>query len=413
MNAGVVIVGAGQAGYQVAASLREAGYREPIALVGDEPNAPYERPPLSKAFLTGEAAASELEIRPARFFTDRAICTVLGRRAVGVDRVARRVRLDDGTVLAYAHLVLATGARPRMLAIPGHDLPGVHTLRTHEDAEALRAALRVARDVVVVGGGFLGLEVASGVAKLGSHVTVIEAAPRPMARAVSPPTADWFAQAHRTAGVSLELGTTIAEVVDEGGTVAGVRTDDGRVIPADVVLVAVGVAAEDELARAAGLETSNGVVVDATLTTSDPHVSAVGDCAAFPSGEHGGLIRLESVQNATDHGRAVAARLTGSPQAYRAVPWFWSEQGTWKLQIAGIATGADTFVVRGEMGTGRFSVFCFHDGRLVAVESVNRPADHVAARRMLAGGMLPGPDEVRDELFDARAFLSALAAGPR
>jgi len=405
---GVVIIGAGQAGYQVAASLREAGYAGSIALVGDEPGAPYERPPLSKAFLKGEVDAAGLDIRPARFFTDRSVCTVFGRRAVGIDRAAARVRLDDGTELSYEHLVLATGARPRTLDLPGAGLPGVFTLRTREDAEGLRAALRRARDAVVVGGGFLGLEVAAVATALGLRTTVVETADRPMARAVSRPTAAWFAEMHRTRGVELLLGTGVTEIVGGDGGVTGVRTTDGRLRAADLVLVAVGVRANDELASAAGLATRNGVVVDATLTTGDPRISAVGDCASFPFAG-GDLVRLESVQNATDHARTVAARLSGDAQAYATVPWFWSDQGV-KLQIAGIVEGSDTHVVRGDTSTGRFSVFCFRGGRLAAVESVNRPADHVAARRMLAGVVLPSPDDVRDDAFDPKAFTTPLAA---
>ncbi|MBR8641439.1 FAD-dependent oxidoreductase [Streptomyces tuirus] len=383
---GVVVVGAGQAGFRTAASLRECGYAGRIALVGDEDTAPYERPPLSKAYLTGDGDEDLLWLRSSEYFVRQSI-DVLADRVTAIDRAARTVRLAGGGVLGYGHLVLATGARPRGLAVPGGELRGVRPLRTLAEARILRDELRRAAEVVVVGAGFVGLEFAAAARALGCAVTVVELRDRPLARAVGERTAEHFTLLHRRQGTRLLFGRRVARFLDDGtGAVAGVELTDGSRLPADVVVVGAGVEPRTELAAAAGLEVDDGIVVDARLRTGDPAISAIGDCAAFPHPAAGRRIRLESVQNAVGHARLVAERLTGQERDYGDLPWFWSEQFSSTLQIAGLADGHDTEVVLGEWPEA-FSVLLFRADRLVAVETVNRPPDHMAARRLLTKGV--------------------------
>ena len=401
----VVVIGSGQAGFQLAASLREAGYEEPITLVGDEPGLPYQRPPLSKAYLKGEVGADHLELRPAAFFADHRIGLAHGR-IVAVDRVARRVTLEGDGTLPYGHLVFATGARNRVLPVPGAELDGVFYLRGLADADAVKAALPAAGRVVVVGAGFIGLEFAAVVRKLGHEVIVIEAAPRVLGRAVGGAMSEFFAAEHRAMGTTLTLGAGVARLIGEGGRVAAVETAEGERIAADLVMVGIGVVPNVELAAASGLEVDNGIAVDAHLLTEDDAVSAIGDVASYPSHHAGNVrVRLESVQNAADHGRCVAARLTGKPHAYEAVPWFWSDQADLKLQMVGLARPGDEEVVRGDPATRRFSVFRFREGRLVAIESLNRPADHMLGRRLLAGIPILTPEQAGDEGFELKSLI--------
>lgn len=408
--AGVVVVGGGQAGFQVAASLREAGFSDPVTLVGDEPGLPYQRPPLSKAYLAGRTDAAGLDLRPAAFFAEHRIALRAGVRAVAIDRAARTLRLGNGDGLAYDHLVLATGARNRPLPVPGADLRGVRQLRGLTDADALRAALGDARRVVVVGAGFIGLEFAAVAAARGLDVTVVEAAGRPMARAVSAETGAFFRGAHEGIGVRFAFDAAILAIEGEAGRAAAVRLSDGRSVPADLIVVGIGVLPNQEIAAEAGLTAADGIRVDAFLATIDPAISAIGDCARYPSPfahglGHDGTIRIESVQNAIDQGRCLAARLGGRPGAYAALPWFWSDQGRHKLQIAGLAAPSDAGVSRGSGDA--FSVFRFRGDRLTAVESVNRGGDHMIARRLLGTGRAPSIAEAADPRFD----LKALAMG--
>jgi 3-phenylpropionate/trans-cinnamate dioxygenase ferredoxin reductase subunit len=402
---GVVIVGAGQAGFQVAASLREAGFADPITLLGDE-GLPYQRPPLSKAYLAGKTDAAGLTLRTAAYFEDHRIARRSGVSATAIDRAARQVRLSDGGALAYDHLVLATGARNRALPVSGTDLAGVHQLRSLADADALKAARAAARAIAIVGAGFIGLEFAGLCAGSGIPVTVIEAADRPMARAVSAETAAFFTQAHSRAGIRFAFGAGVAGLEGEAGRVARVRLADGSAVEADLVLVGIGVVPNQDLAEAAGLAVGDGIHADAFLATADPAISAIGDCARVPSRfAEGRPVRIESVQNAVDQGRCLAARLAGHPAAYAAVPWFWSDQGPHKLQIAGLTRPDDSSVVRhSESG---LSVFRFRQGRLSGVETVDRPADHMAARRILGLGLPLTPEEAADPARD----LKALAKG--
>ncbi|MFG2882797.1 NAD(P)/FAD-dependent oxidoreductase [Streptomyces sp. NPDC048297] len=406
----VVVIGAGQAGHQTAASLRDRGHRGPLTLVGDEGVPPYERPPLSKAYLTGEADESQLRLRPETFYERHAITRLTGT-AVTLDRTRHTVRLADGTLLDYDHLVLATGARPRTLPVPGGDLDGVHTLRTLRDADHLRAALTRARQVVVIGAGFIGLEFAAAARAQGHEVTVVEALPRPLARVASAPTAEHFTRLHEEHGVRLLFGQGITALHDDGtGHVAAVELADGRRLDTDLVLAGVGVTPCTELAEAAGLAVDGGIVTDARLLTGDPRISAVGDCALFPHPRATAPLRIESVQNAVDHARLVADRLTGTTRPYDDLPWFWSRQYTTTLQIAGLGHTHDTELTLSGDTPGSFSTLLFHDDNLIAVESVNRPADHMAARRLLAADIPLTPAEAATPGFTLRAHLKTHTA---
>ncbi|WP_413542620.1 NAD(P)/FAD-dependent oxidoreductase [Citricoccus nitrophenolicus] len=403
---GAVIIGGGQAGLQAAASLREGGFTGPVTIVAEEAGQPYQRPPLSKDYLKDSSTAQPLPLRGPAFFAEQDLDLRTGIAATGVDRQAQTVNLADGTVLPYASLIFATGARNRELPTPGIDLPGIHGLRTLDDAEQLGTALDTARNVVVVGAGFIGLEFAAAALARGCHVTVLEFAPRPMGRALTPVLGDWFAGAHRQAGVDLRLGEGIAafEAGDDGRVGFAVSTTGDR-YPADLVVAGVGVQPNDRLAAEAGLETSNGIVVDANLRTADPVVYAIGDCANFPCEHADGPFRLESVQNATDHARHVAKVILGQEAPYRELPWFWSTQGPYRLQMANIVRADDETVVVGnpDPADPKFSVFCFRDGILAAVESVNQPGDHLSARKILAAGIEITREEALAEGFSLRA----------
>ena len=401
-SSAVVIVGAGHAGVQAAASLREEGFQDEIVLLSDETELPYQRPPLSKTFLKGEMDIHGLPLRAESFFRDHRIDLRCGVCASRIDRVERRVETSAGEAIGYGHLILATGARQRRLAAPGVDLPGVFGLRTIADAIAIRERLAAGLRLVVVGAGFIGLEIAATARGLGVEVTIVEIA-RPMGRAVSPIISDYFLKAHSAAGVHFRIGRGVAEIrgADQADAVV---LSDGEVLPADIVVVGVGVVAEDALARGSGLECGNGVAVDQHLATSDPAISAIGDCADFPHAALGARTRLELVQNAVDQGRSVAARLAGKPAPYDLLAWFWSDQGIHKLTIAGLSHGVDTWVLRGEPESGAFSTFGFRDGRLAVVESVNRAADHAAAKRIIGTAKTMTPADAANPAFDLRGL---------
>lgn len=408
----IVIVGNGQGGLQTAVSLRDGGHDGLIVLIGDEPGLPYQRPPLSKAFLAGGLAPDALLFRTEAYYAEHRIEHLAGLRATAIDRASRRVQLDTGSI-PYDHLVLATGARDRVLPVPGAGLDGVCRLRTRVEAGALRTRMASADNIVVVGAGFIGLEFAASAVKQGARVHVIEMALRPMARAITPEMSAFFHASHAAAGTTILFGATVARIVGTGDRVTAVETADGTVMPADLVLLGVGVQPNTELAEAAGLQVANGIVVDEAMLTSDPAISALGDCASFPCRFAGGcLTRLESVQNAADQARAVAARLLGRPAPYHAVPWFWSEQGSLRLQIAGLTEGHDTTVLRGDKHRGSFSVFAFQAGRLRGVESVNRPVDHMIGRRLLSDTVALTPEQAADESFDLKALLATARRGP-
>ena len=401
----VLIVGAGHAGFQLAASLRQAGFAEPIGLINDEHHLPYQRPPLSKAYLKGDGGSDSLMFRPGKFYRDQNI-ELIGDRAVAIDRAARKLLLASGSSHEYAHLVLATGARNRLIDIPNASLEAVRYLRTLDESEALRQLLVSGQRVVVIGAGFIGLEFAATARAKGMEVDVLELAPRVMARAVTAEISDFFQARHRSAGIRIHLGVQATSIEGEGGKVTGVSLSDGRHIPADLVVVGVGVLPNVELAADAGLPAASGIIVDEHLLTSDPNISAIGDCALYASTRFGGSLRLESVQNATDHAKCVAARLTGDAKPYDGSPWFWSDQGSDKLQIAGLTTGYDHVALRGSPEEGAFSAFCYREGQLVGIESVNRAGDHMFGRRLLAANGSITPEQARDLGFDLKRALA-------
>jgi 3-phenylpropionate/trans-cinnamate dioxygenase ferredoxin reductase component len=401
----IVIVGAGHAGFQVAASLRQHGYGARICLINDEAHLPYQRPPLSKAYLKGEGRPDSLMFRPEKFYRDQNI-ELIGDRAAFVDRAAQKLLLTSGSFLDYGHLVLATGARNRLLDLPNANLSDVRYLRILDESEALRQRIGSARHVVVIGAGFIGLEFAATARAKGLEVDVIELGTRVMARAVTAEISDYFQARHTAAGIRIHLGVQATSIENNGTNVAGVSLGDGRHVLADLVVVGVGVLPNVELAAEAGLPVAAGIIVDEQLLTSDPNISAIGDCALFASPRFGGSLRLESVQNATDHARCVAARLTGNAKTYDGLPWFWSDQGDDKLQIAGLTTGYDRVVVRGDREARSFSAFCYKSGQLVGIESVNRAADHVFGRKILGLNRSIEPEQAADLSFDLKAALA-------
>ncbi len=401
----VLIVGAGHAGFQVAASLRQHGFAERICLINDEAHLPYQRPPLSKAYLKGEGRPDSLMFRPDKFYRDGNI-ELIADRAASIDRAAHRLLLVSGAFLDYGHLVLATGARNRLLDIPNAGLADVVYLRTLDESETLRRRITARRHVVVIGAGFIGLEFAATARAKGLEVDVIELGGRVMARAVTAEISDYFQQRHAAAGIRIHLGVQATGIEGDGAEVTGVSLSDGRHVAADLVVVGVGVLPNVELAAEAGLPVASGIIVNEQLLTADSDISAIGDCALFASPRFGGSLRLESVQNATDHARCVAARLTGDARSYDGQPWFWSDQGDDKLQIAGLTTGYDRVAVRGDPAQRSFSAFCYKSGRLVGVESVNRGSDHVFGRKVLGLNRSIEPEQAADAGFDLKAALS-------
>ena len=384
--------------------MRQHGYAEPVRLINDEAHLPYQRPPLSKAYLKGTGGPDSLMFRPGKFFSDQNI-ELIADHAVAIDRELRKLKLASGSLLDYGHLVLATGARNRLIDIPNANLPEVRYLRILDDSEDLRRRMAASKHVVVIGAGFIGLEFAATARIKGLEVDVVELANRVMARAVTAEVSEYFQARHRAAGIRIHLGVQVTSIEGAGGKVAGVSLSDGRHIPADLVVVGVGVLPNVELAAEAGLPVASGIIVNEQLLTRDPNISAIGDCALFASPRFGGSLRLESVQNATDHARCVAARLVGDAKTYDGQPWFWSDQGDDKLQIAGLTTGYDQVVIRGDPAQKAFSAFCYKQGRLVGIESINRAGDHMFGRRLFGMDRSITPEQAADMSFDLKAAL--------
>lgn len=401
----VLIIGAGHAGGTAAALLRQYGHEGPIVLAGEEPAAPYQRPPLSKAWLKGEADLEALLLRPEVFYAEHDIALRTGVTATAIDAPAKTVTFADGTVEAYDALILATGSTARKLAVPGADRPDLLELRTLADAEKLKAALGPGRRLAVVGGGYVGLEAAASARALGAEVVVIERLDRVLARVASETLSVFFTAHHRSQGVEV---LTSAEVT--GFEDGGVRLGDGRLIAADAVLVGVGGLACDGLARAAGLACENGVVVDETAHTSDPAIWAIGDMTFRPIPVHGGRRhRLESVPNALEQARQAAAAITGRAPPTPEVPWFWSDQYEIKLQIAGLPDGADRQLVRGDIERGAFAVFHLAGDRIVCVEAVNAPAEFMAGRQMISRGQAVDATRLADRSVSMKEVAAAQA----
>lgn len=397
-----VIVGGGHAVAQLAASLRQEGWTGPVTLVSAEAVLPYHRPPLSKAFLCGNDSDDSLLIRPREFYEKQAIDVRLGVRARAIDRDRRSVTLDDGTSLAYDKLVLATGAHVRRLNAPGDTLANVFYLREIADVHALRQAIVPGARAVIVGGGYIGLEAAASLRKLGLHVTVLEAQSRVLQRVTAPEVSAFYTRVHEEEGVRLLTGVAV-EAIEGEGRVRGVRLCDGRWLDADLVIVGVGVLPAVALAEQAGLKIDNGIVVTEHACTSDPDIYAIGDCTRHFNPIYARWLRLESVQNANDQARTAALALCGKPAPYRALPWFWSDQFDLKLQIAGLSEGFDDVVTRGDPRNGRsFAAFYYRQGRLIAVDAINRPKEFMMSKRFLAEQQSADPRRVADESIDIK-----------
>lgn len=403
----VVVVGAGHGGGSVVAFLRQFGWKGPITLIGDEPIPPYHRPPLSKAWLKGEADSTSLALRPPIFYADRAIALRLSCRVAAVDRATQRVTLDTGEALAYDRLILALGSRPRKLALPGSDLPGILELRSAADADRLKAALGPGRRLAIIGGGYIGLEVAASARALGAEAIVIEREERVLARVAGADLSAFFESYHRRQGVVFDLAAQVAGFDGDAGGVTGVRLAGGRVIPCDAVLVGIGGVANDELARAAGLDCGNGIVVDAAARSSDPQIYAIGDCTNRPLPLYQRHGRLESVPSALEQAKQAAADLCGRAPPAPEVPWFWSDQYDLKLQIAGLPFDAVSTVRRGDPESGGFAVFHLDaDARVQSVEAINAAAEFMAGKSLIASRK---PVD-RDRLADRGVSIKDVAA---
>lgn len=380
----IIIIGAGQCGLKAAETLRQQGYEGGLVLIGDEPHAPYQRPPLSKAFLKGELTLDRLMLKGGDFFDKFDIDARLSCRIEAIDPAARTISPAGGEPVGYSKLLLATGTRSRKIPVPGLELDGVFYMRTIADVEAISTALMPSSRVAIIGGGYIGLEVASALRSFGNEVTVVEGMDRVLQRVVCPQMSSYFHKLHTRHGVAIHVEARL-EALEGAGSVERVRLADGQVIETDMVLMAVGAEPVCELAGDAGLTISNGIETDTDCLTSDPHIYAAGDCASFYSARYGRHIRLESVQNAIDQGKHAATAMLGGQEPYDPVPWFWSDQYDVKLQIAGLSQGYDRTEIEGDEAENAFAVRYFKNDRLICVDAVNMPRVHMMARRELAG----------------------------
>ena len=401
----IICVGAGQAALSCAAKLRALGSSAPIILVGEEPHLPYQRPPLSKKYLTGEMERDRLLLRPPEWYTEQNVECRTATRVTGIDRAAKTVTLSNGERLGYGALVIATGSTPRRLpAAVTHDLSGLHVVRNIGDIDALASDFKSGSTVLVVGGGYIGLEAASVAAKQGLKITIIEAQSRILERVACKETADYFVKLHESHGVDIITGAKLQDFVGEAGRVTGARLGDDRVVPCNTVIVGIGIAPETSLAAAAGLEIENGIKADEHCRTSDPSIYAIGDCANFP--DHGGRLRLESVPNAIAMGENAAAAIAGAEVPYVAKPWFWSDQYEVKLQIAGLNVSYDQVEKRGPGPQGDYSVWYYKAGRLIAVDAMNAAAHYMVGKRLIESGQSVEPEKVRDMTQDVKSWLA-------
>lgn len=409
-TAPVVIAGAGQAGAQVAQSLRQGGFAGPIIMVGVEPFPPYERPPLSKDYLSGKREAARLFLRKPEFWADKHVELRLGRSVVAVDRLARAVTLDDGTVLPYDWLVWATGGRPRRLSCPGADLAGLHHIRSIADIDGLKADLmQPERRIAIVGGGYIGLESAAVLRGLGHRVVVLEIQDRLLARVTAPIVSQFFLDLHRGHGVEVLLSTGVAALTGNHGRVNGAVLSTGEVLSVDLVVVGVGIVPNVEPLAVAGLACPNGVQVDEYCRTADPHILAIGDCALHPNRFAAGLARLESVPNAIDQARTAADTILGLDKPYSALPWFWSDQYDVKMQTVGLSVGYDTQIVRGTADKVPFSIIYLRKGRTIALDCLSSPRDFIQGRALVAGQVQAAPALLADPSVELRTLAQAAA----
>jgi 3-phenylpropionate/trans-cinnamate dioxygenase ferredoxin reductase subunit len=405
----VVIVGAGHGGAQAAIALRQNGFAGSIAMVGDEPELPYERPPLSKDYLAGDKEFARILIRPAAFWDERNVEMLLGQRVTAVAPAARTVTRADGEAIGYGKLIWATGGSPRRLTCSGHDLIGVHGVRTRADVDRMIGELGDTRDVVVIGGGYIGLEAAAVLTKLGKHVTVLEALDRVLARVAGEPLSRFYEAEHRAHGVDVRTGAMVDCIEEANGRATGVRLAGGEVLAAQMVIVGIGIIPAVEPLMTAGAEGGNGVAVDARCRTSLPDVFAIGDCAAHPNGfASGATIRLESVQNANDQATLVAKTIVGAEASdYDAVPWFWSNQYDLKLQTVGLSTGFDEAVLRGDPATRSFSIVYLRAGQVIALDCVNMVRDYVQGRALVVQRLSPDRAALADPTIPLKSLVPA------
>lgn len=402
----VVIVGGGQAGGEIAIQLRKLGFAGPVTLLTEESQPPYKRPPLSKGFLAGAVAEENLHVLPRAGLDKLGIEVRTGAHVERIERAAQRLHLAGGATLEYDRLALATGSRARALNLPGAQRPNVFALRTIADVQAIRARLAPGRRLVIVGGGFIGLEAAAVAVKLGLKVTVLEGLPRVLARVTAAPVSAFFERVHREAGVDLRTGVQVT-ALEGDPEVTHVALDDGARVEADLVVAGIGIVPNVELAAQAGLAVDNGIVVDECARTADPAIVAAGDCTSHPNAFLGRRVRLESVQNALEQARAAAATLAGRPEPYRAVPWFWSDQYDVKLQMAGLSAGHDALVVRGDPAQRSFAVFYLQGGHLIAADAVNRAPEFVFAKKLVASRAPLDPAALADDHMPLKSLLPA------
>jgi 3-phenylpropionate/trans-cinnamate dioxygenase ferredoxin reductase subunit len=391
----IVIAGAGHAAGQIITTLRQQKFEGQIVLIGDEPYLPYQRPPLSKKFLAGEMPAERLYVKPESFYEDPRIDLRLETTVTAIDREAKTVKIEDGDDIAYDKLVLSLGSRARTLPVEGADLQRVHYLRSIADVESIRAELDIGRRLVIIGAGYIGLEVAAVARTLGLEVTVVEMADRVMSRVVSPEISDFYQIEHTNHGVKLRLSTTVVALHGKK-RVKCVETGEGEEIPAEFVIIGVGILPNTEIAEQAGLDVNDGIVVNDRCQTSDPDIYAAGDCTSHPNDIYGRRLRLESVHNAVEQAKTAASNLCGKETRYSQVPWFWSDQYDLKLQIAGLSEGYDDVVIRGNPADRSFACVYLREGRLIAIDAVNAPRDFVHSKALIAARMLVSADKLAD-----------------
>ena len=403
----ILIVGAGHGGAQAAIALRQRGFAGTLAIVGEEPELPYERPPLSKDYLAGDKPFERIMIRPAAYWAEREVAMLTGMRVNAVDAAAHRVTLSGGETIDYGKLIWATGGHPRRLTLSGHDLVGVHGVRSREDVDRMIGELATTTEVVVIGGGYIGLEAAAVLTKLGKHVTVLEALDRVLARVAGEPLSRFYEAEHRAHGVDVRLGCSVECIEETDGRATGVRLATGEVLPAQMVIVGIGIIPAVEPLIAAGAAGGNGVAVDEHCRTSLPDIYAIGDCAAHSNAfADGATIRLESVQNANDQATLVAKAITGEPEAYKAVPWFWSNQYDLRLQTVGLSIGHDDAVVRGDIASRSFSIVYLRQGRVIALDCVNAVKDYVQGRALVVAGAKVDPERLADASVPLKELLA-------